>query len=414
MSDILLITANVGSLFDENTVIRAQWKEEIIAKIVEQKSKFVALHFQETGGKDYKKYSKDVVLVILDLFSQLKKKDFSSLRAYLDIDYERVDEFTALGAIVFVHKDWIEKVKQYRFKSSPGSYESLNFDEVVIEENLFDSTRVRKEKFAKDFWAAIRWGRKGFLHTRWLINERAVDLINIHLFHDESNLELTQNPLLYSQNRKKALDYTIENYSKWKQSNSLEASCLFIFGDFNFRLRTDSFLMKITKDREIHEIEENVKSIEEPPNCISRSFLNNHHEPLKRNLSAIEFRQKEDKLVDDDSSIVLRIEKKKFDYYDPQCFILNWELYREDDTEPTQYDLKELPINFPPTYPWSEDPASSDSYMKTRPPAWCDRVLMNSTAFESISQNPKPSYNCIGLGACMGDHKPVSLSFSLL
>ena len=78
----------------QNPVIRAQWKEQIISKITVQESKFVALHFQETGGKDYKKYSKDVIVVIYDLFSMLKEKGFSSLRAYLDIDYERVDEFT--------------------------------------------------------------------------------------------------------------------------------------------------------------------------------------------------------------------------------------------------------------------------------------------------------------------------------
>jgi len=394
----------------QNPVIRAQWKEQIISKITVQESKFVALHFQETGGKDYKKYSKDVIVVIYDLFSMLKEKGFSSLRAYLDIDYERVDEFTALGTIVFVHRDWIEKVKQYRFESG-GIFEDLKVDEVLVEDQLINSVRVRKEKFAKDFWAAIRWGRKGFLHTRWEINGRSIDLINIHLFHDESNLELTQNPLLYSQNRKKALDYTISSYNDWKQANHPEPSSLFIFGDFNFRLRTDSFLMKITKNQEIHEIEESTKSIEEPPNCVPKLIFN--HEPLKRNLSAIEFRQKEDNL-DDDSSIVLRIEKKKFDYYNPQSFITNWEQYREDDAEPNQYELKEFPINFPPTYPWSEDPSCSNAYMKTRPPAWCDRVLMNDIALESISQNPKASYNCIGLHACMGDHKPVALAFSFL
>lgn len=72
---------------------------------------------------------------------------------------------------------------------------------------------------------------------------RIIDLINIHLFHDESNLELTQNPLLYSENRKRALDYTIESYSTWQYQISPEKpDNLFIFGDFNFRLRTDSFL----------------------------------------------------------------------------------------------------------------------------------------------------------------------------
>jgi inositol-1,4,5-trisphosphate 5-phosphatase len=49
---------------------------------------------------------------------------------------------------------------------------------------------ARKEKFSRDFWPSFRWGRKGYLHTRWMLGKerRVVDLINIHLFHDESNL----------------------------------------------------------------------------------------------------------------------------------------------------------------------------------------------------------------------------------
>jgi hypothetical protein len=31
--------------------------------------------------------------------------------------------------------------------------------------------------------------RKGYCHTRWQLNGRTVDLVNVHLFHDASNLE---------------------------------------------------------------------------------------------------------------------------------------------------------------------------------------------------------------------------------
>lgn len=45
--------------------------------------------------------------------------------------------------------------------------------------------------------------------------------------------------------------------------------------------------------------------------------------------------------------------------------------------------LFECDINFPPSYPFTEDSTSS-SYMKTRCPAWCDRILMNNLAMELL------------------------------
>uniref|UniRef100_A0A7E4VRS2 inositol-polyphosphate 5-phosphatase n=1 Tax=Panagrellus redivivus TaxID=6233 RepID=A0A7E4VRS2_PANRE len=408
MPNVLLISANVGSLFDENPIIRTQWKSQISQAVISQKAKFVAIHFQETGGKEFKKYSKDVAVVITELSHLLG--DFTCMRAFLDLNYDNIEEYTALGTVIYIHQDWISKVEQYRF--DVNSFEHIT-EGTLIEENLSESIHVRKEKFAKDFWPAIRWGRKGFLHTRWRINSRIIDLINIHLFHDESNLELTQNPLLYSQNRKRALDYTVAQYNAWQSSHSEgESSCLFIYGDFNFRLRTDSFLEKITKDQEVHEIEDHKPSTDTVLTKINNSM---HHTPLKRNLSAIEFRHKELKSKTDviDQNIVLRIEKKLFDYCKPNVFVSQWQQYRECDTEPNYFDFKELSIKFPPTYPWSEDPTHANSYMKTRAPAWCDRVLMNEEAHDLVIGSNDPIYDVIGMQACMGDHKPVMLSFTL-
>lgn len=56
------------------------------------------------------------------------------------------------------------------------------------------------------------------------------------------------------------------------------------------------------------------------------------------------------------------------------------------------------------SYPWSEDPENPESFMKTRAPAWCDRVLMNEEAF-SIAKNGSPHYDSIGKTTCIGDHK---------
>ena len=78
--------------------------------------------------------------------------------------------------------------------------------------------------------------------------------------------------------------------------------------------------------------------------------------------------------------------------------------------------LTEYPLAFPPTYPFVEDPKSGSSYMRTRCPAWCDRVLMSHQAKSLINDqddNSAITYDVIGKDVCMGDHKPVFLRCKL-
>lgn len=55
---------------------------------------------------------------------------------------------------------------------------------------------------------------------------------------------------------------------------------------------------------------------------------------------------------------------------------------REYDKELEDFEgrLFEFPINFIPSYPFQEDVNEATSYMQTRVPAWCDRVLLSPTA----------------------------------
>ena len=75
--------------------------------------------------------------------------------------------------------------------------------------------------------------------------------------------------------------------------------------------------------------------------------------------------------------------------------------------------LTEFPLAFPPTYPFAEDPNTGTSYMRTRCPAWCDRVLMSHEArsllVKADQADPSFHYDVIGKDVCMGDHKPVFL-----
>ena len=75
--------------------------------------------------------------------------------------------------------------------------------------------------------------------------------------------------------------------------------------------------------------------------------------------------------------------------------------------------VTEYPLAFPPPYPFSED-SKTTSYMKTRCPAWCDRVLMsNELKSKLIKNSEEVLYDIIGKEVCMGDHKPVFLKCHL-
>lgn len=90
------------------------------------------------------------------------------------------------------------------------------------------------------------------------------------------------------------------------------------------------------------------------------------------------------------------------------CFFFLVQLQQFDcELQPLKEVLVEYPITFPPSYPYEEEPALPQSYMLTRCPAWCDRILMSPDAKNLINDNNFSSlhYNTIGNDVCMGDHK---------
>ncbi|CAD5222461.1 unnamed protein product [Bursaphelenchus xylophilus] len=402
MPRVLLITANLGSLFDDLGRLSQRWLEYMAKTVHSQAADFVAIHLQETGGKRFEENSDKVVPLIWKLHEGLRDQ-FEHCYAFLDIDFTISEQFTALGSVFFVRSSIKDKVQIFDFKKRV--FEPLGEAGLYVEPSINSSNRIRKEKFSRDFWPGVRWGRKGYMHSRWAVDGNILDLINLHLFHDESNLAFHENPFQYSQNRRKAMNYMLQRYDEFAKSTKTEGSAnLFLFGDFNFRLNAISFLKKLTKHASEHTLE-TLSDSDSPKNSSddSDTVLINGHPILDRQLSAIEYRR-------DDENCVLRIEKKKFEYENSKNLLSNWREYKEDDQEPRDLPLKELPVSFPPTYPWSEDPLNHNLLTNTRMPAWCDRILMNPTAFSALSN---PIYTSIGMDLCMGDHKPVILAFDL-
>ncbi|MEQ2200264.1 hypothetical protein XENOCAPTIV_026328 [Xenoophorus captivus] len=388
-NDMLLVTANVGSLFDNVGEIQNGWLEELYKTIQKYKPQFIALHFQEVGGKDYMVNMDKAESFFCTIESSEEMKEFDRSCIYVDTEFQTEDSFTALGSMYFIHRA-LKNIYQYDFNAK--DFKTVSGQTKYVG-SLNGVCTVEKEKFPKNFWPDFKWSRKGFLRTRWIIHNQGLDLVNIHLFHDASNLiAVNSSPSIYSANRKKALRYVINRISD-SPSNPIP---FFLFGDFNFRLDTLTLVQRLTIEADV------VKVMKDRTNEVEK----------------IIFEEK-----DDGRQMLLQIEEKLFEYVHQAVFRKdNGRALLKYDKEITSFHdvIREEDITFPPSYPYIEDSNQPKQYMNTRCPAWCDRILMSHTAHDLINRRDDDDddaqsvvYNTIGPNVCMGDHKPVFLSFLL-
>ncbi|XP_041985161.1 inositol polyphosphate-5-phosphatase A isoform X2 [Aricia agestis] len=352
---LLLVTANVGSIFEEPTTMLPIWTSEFLAAVARMDPKFIALHLQEVGGKTYEKsmqYVRDFVQRLCDC-PELRLYD--KIRIYLDEDFSSPEKFTALGNMYFAHSTLTDlKIWDFELKS---------YVDVVGREvnsgNIEKVTTKEKAKFPQQFFPECKWSRKGFLRTRWSIRNTAVEFVNIHLFHDASNLlAMEPFPSVYCRSRRRALRHTLRHLH-----SDVNAAPYFIFGDFNFRTDTGGVVKKVT---------------EELTACRLQNGTNTES-------SKLQFRSKSD------DRIVLTVAKKEFSHVDHQKIFREPWLQRFDrELEALRPHLYEFPVKFPPTYPFEEDIHLPTHYMKTRCPSWCDRVLLSQSARLLLQHNERP------------------------
>uniref|UniRef100_A0A672HRV5 inositol-polyphosphate 5-phosphatase n=1 Tax=Salarias fasciatus TaxID=181472 RepID=A0A672HRV5_SALFA len=325
---------------------------------------FVAVHCQEVGGKNYEASMSHVDSFVTELLSSDAMKEYSRARVYLDENYKSQEHFTALGSFYFIHES-LKNIQQFDFKAK-------KFRKVVGKETwsetLESTPTVEKEKFPQDYYPESKWSRKGFIRTRWALADCAFDLVNIHLFHDASNLVAWEkSPSIYSRSRQRALQFVLDRIT----DDRYERLPYFVFGDFNFRL-------------------------DSKPVIQVSSFPPSHTLAVDWPCSGLNF-----------TAVIICAHLFSF----PQLL--------EFDNELSVFrgQLHELEIAFPPSYPYSEDSNQGREYMNTRLPAWCDRILMSPSARDMVikPENEEKSivYDNIGPNVCMGDHKPVFLSFRI-
>ncbi|XP_046360545.1 inositol polyphosphate-5-phosphatase A-like isoform X2 [Haliotis rufescens] len=381
---VLLITANVGSIFEEPEQMFKPWLKEFLGCIERLEPCFVALHCQEVGGKNYETSMQHVNQFVKTILASEELVRYDRARVFLDEDYTAADKFTALGNLYFVH-DTVDEVNIFDFVENKFV---LVEGREVLSGNIENIQIKEKAKFPQHFFPEFKWSRKGFLRTRWNLNNCIFDLVNIHLFHDASNIIAMQaSPSIYNGNRQQALMHTLKRF----EGDKYDKVPMLLFGDFNFRLDTNLLIKALTAK------------------TTSEQTLGK-----KDQISKIVYTE------EGNEKVVLTVEAKGFDYHDKHedLFFNTIKWLKQYDTEMTPFKerLSEYEISFPPSYPFSEDVNDGTSYMKTRCPSWCDRILISHSAKDVIFQDEKfhrPEYSLIGKEVCMGDHKPVYLSLHL-
>lgn len=378
---VLLITANVGSIFEEPVHMMSIWLDKLYETIKRLEPHFIALHCQELGGKDFEVSMQHVDDFVQKLYDSEALQDFDRSSVFLDKEFKTPECFTALGSFYFIHKS-LKDAQCYDYTDC--KYRQLSGHE-VYSSNLAKVTTQEKHKFPAHFYPECKWSRKGFMRTRWSINGRQYELVNVHLFHDANNVIAveTQFPSQYSKTRRKGLEFVIQRLSQEKHSRVP----FFIFGDFNFRLDAQGVVKALV--------------LQAKPTYTKKDGA----------ITRIEYSD------ENNSQVLLTLEKKKFEMDDPDRIMENgiqWLSRFDKEFSSFTKQLLEYDVTFQPSYPYSEDISDGHSYMKTRPPAWCDRVFMSHSAKSLISDaNSMPCYNVIGQDVCMGDHKPVFLYFPL-
>eukprot|EP00300_Choanocystis_sp_HF-7_P002936 c12224_g1_i1.p2 GENE.c12224_g1_i1~~c12224_g1_i1.p2 ORF type:complete len:505 (-),score=106.67 c12224_g1_i1:2164-3639(-) len=368
--NVLLISANTGSCFEGDDLEQA-FLQVLHQQLNSSNADLAVIHFQEMCGKEWK--TRDVKATCDDFIAKLRgglSKFWSPGAMFYPPANSNDNSFTALATIIFVRHLVVDSDRLGLFDFVKGQEVALS----AIEDNSVLDSFIHHESFPSGDYPEIKAGRKGYLHIRVVIDGMPVDLINLHLFHDATNVQAFSegHPSSFARARKRALSYVM------RQCGITFASNTFVFGDFNFRLDLQSV---------VHELlGPNLVSEEEGDNLVLSSPTSAH---------------------------TLRLGPKRFNYSEPQQFIEHWQRFQTHDAEGrgnfVELQLQEQPIRFPPSYPFEEEVGKPHEYMPSRCPGWCDRIAYTASVARAISS---PTYDVLGYDQSVGDHKPILLKFA--
>jgi inositol-1,4,5-trisphosphate 5-phosphatase len=376
---VALFAANTGSPFEDEH-LEAPFVDLLKTEVQSSGADLVILHFQEMCGKNWKnRDTKDVSHKFAAKLLSILPEYWTPGLMFHAAQGEKDNNFTALATIGLVRKTAVEqdRVSIWNFKAN----KAVTLSELQESHNSDTEAFYQSAAFSSKQFPEIKAGRKGYLHTRWIVDENPMDMVNVHMFHDANNVETLDDgyPSVYAKCRARAFQLVVN------ACNLQQCKNVFVFGDFNFRLDMSAVVSDI----------------------------------LGQNPVRTEEGSDEKKFVTlrdaKDVTRSIRVGTKVFEMNPSDTFVKDWSRFLRHDHEPTDATAKlgftELQVDFPPSYPFEEEVGVTDQYMQTRCPGWCDRVLMNTQARTGVSG---ATYGLVGLDKSIGDHKPVVLKFDWL
>ncbi|RNF25671.1 putative inositol-1,4,5-trisphosphate (IP3) 5-phosphatase [Trypanosoma conorhini] len=214
----------------------------------------IVVHFQEIGGKEAGAESNALFAEALRML--LPEAAWSSgLLMEANNDAQR---FTALGTIVFLAHRMCPI-------SSILSLRHRTFVAVADDPATYCSSPTFLFHGGKFSGAAS--ARKGYLLTSLRFGTVVVNFLNLHLYHDDRNTEAAAaSPSVYAARRQEALLEAVAECMVFVAPQDP----LFIFGDFNTRLDTHSFLKHLKETRQM-EVQLSAKDVQ-APDCFWELF----------------------------------------------------------------------------------------------------------------------------------------------
>lgn len=442
---VLLVTHNVSGIFDDLDGRLDPWVAELVHLVEGHRADFVALHLQEIGGSAWAQEgiggASRLLAAVHAAFS-----DFWS--SGLLCNPNTKEHFSALGSLYLVRRSALDRVSVWDYAA--GDFRRLaELPSPLLRVASVPDAYCRHQRFPAHFFPEpLRWSRKGFLLTRWRLGPRVADMLNVHLFHDDSNLLSLQRTSggsvaeacqsVYANRRHAALRHTLREVEAEAMGASARARpALFAFGDFNFRLDLPAVVLHLCG-----------------PHGLARALAHdNGAGPVQLRSPAAEAAgpppagpggQAEEEWV-------LELGAKRFSLTAP------WELweqartFRSFDRELDELNrvagtpMLELPIAFPPSYMYTHvagadalrgsvmadeaargpaprrtlAPPGTDASVfhlgRKRCPSWCDRVLFDATGLTILHASPSAAtYSAQSQGsAVLCDHNKVFLAFEI-
>jgi len=113
------------------------------------------------------------------------------------------NNFTALACCFAIRQSILHNVFRWNWITEDWNSIDQTKEELLV-------CTLTNSKYYKHARFTGTTSRKGYLLSRWKINGKELDLINIHLYHDDSNLiAFAKTPSQYAEKRKEALEETL-------------------------------------------------------------------------------------------------------------------------------------------------------------------------------------------------------------